>query len=601
MAPSDDAARGGRPPFLDAPTPSWSTWFDAPSREDWARAAASVLKGRPLDSLQVKLPGGVVVEPFPEGIASDPGPMEAAPWVRAGGDRVAVGWDVRALLDEGDAGTIAQQAAHALSLGARSLQIVVGDGAAELGPDGLGEALAAVDPGSVPVDLDVGDPAPWRNALLAWAGSQAGRATGALAMDPLADAVAGCPWDEARWDALAGHLAALEPLPWVHGLSVGALAAEARGADGVLSTALALATLAEAVRALAARGWAAEALVPRVILRMAATQDVFVGIARVRALRGASARVLHALGVPEDRVRVWIHTTTHPGEEAAVEPWTNVLRATGGVVGAALGGADAVTVRPRDALAGGSEAGRRLALTGQAVLALESHLGAVADPAGGSRHVEQLTDRIGRAAWAVLQTIEAAGGLSAWSRGGGLDEALERARAETVRRVGTRRDGVVGVSRYARPDADVLAPRPDGAFRRAAPYESLRERVAALSVPPRVLLVTIGPVGRHKARAGFAADWFAAVGLHAVEVPEDQLHDAPEAAAACLCGHDDDYPEAVPRLLSDLSTLRWRMLAGRPGAHEADWRAAGLDDALFLGADALAGLTRLVDALEVSR
>ncbi|MBV8103468.1 MAG: hypothetical protein JO223_02380, partial [Hyphomicrobiales bacterium] len=41
-------------------------------------------------------------------------------------------------------------------------------------------------------------------------------------------------------------------------------------------------------------------------------------------------------------------------------------------------------------------------------------------------------------------------------------------------------------------------------------------------------------------------------------------------------------------------------LAGRPGEHEAAWRAAGVDDFIFAGGDALAtmqGLYRRIGAL----
>ena len=43
----------------------------------------------------------------------------------------------------------------------------------------------------------------------------------------------------------------------------------------------------------------------------------------------------------------------------------------------------------------------------------EAHLGRVADPAGGAYYLESLTDEIARAAWAVLQKIEAGGGVAA--------------------------------------------------------------------------------------------------------------------------------------------------------------------------------------------
>jgi len=187
VAPSDASNPSGPPPHLGTPGPRLSDWFEAPTWTAWEAAATKVLKGRPLEGLDLHLPHGVVVPPAspPDAPVPDPGPMDASPWVRVGSDRVGVGWDVRARLDRGDATQVATDARVALSLGARSLQLVVGDGAADVGPDHLPGLLQGVDPGAVPVDLDVGDVGPWVPALVAWVGEAGDRATGALAMDPL--------------------------------------------------------------------------------------------------------------------------------------------------------------------------------------------------------------------------------------------------------------------------------------------------------------------------------------------------------------------------------------------------------------------------------
>ena len=88
---------------------------------------------------------------------------------------------------------------------------------------------------------------------------------------------------------------------------------------------------------------------------------------------------------------------------------------------AAIGGCDQLTVQPF-----GFDA--HLALNVQRILKEESHLDAVADPAGGSYYIEALTDSLAREAWKLLQQVEAEGGYAA-SAGVRIDR--DRALAET--------------------------------------------------------------------------------------------------------------------------------------------------------------------------
>ena len=87
-----------------------------------------------------------------------------------------------------------------------------------------------------------------------------------------------------------------------------------------------------------------------------------------------------------------------------------MLRTTVAAFAAGVGGADAVTVLPFDSPLGEPDAfGRRIARNISHLLIDESHVGAVADPAGGSYAVEKLTDDLAAAAWEELGRIEADG------------------------------------------------------------------------------------------------------------------------------------------------------------------------------------------------
>ena len=96
------------------------------------------------------------------------------------------------------------------------------------------------------------------------------------------------------------------------------------------------------------------------------------------------------------------------------DPWVNLLRTTMAVFAAGLGGANSITVLPFTAALGLPDRfARRLARNTQLILLEESNLAKVADPAAGSGGIEDLTDKLCRAAWALFQEIEAAGGAAA--------------------------------------------------------------------------------------------------------------------------------------------------------------------------------------------
>ncbi len=65
--------------------------------------------------------------------------------------------------------------------------------------------------------------------------------------------------------------------------------------------------------------------------------------------------------------------------------------------------------------------------------------------------------------------------------------------------------------------------------------------------------------------------------------------------AAVICGPDPLYPDVVPELAPALleAGAGRVLLAGRPGAHQAAWEAAGVSGFVYLGCDVLAVLAGL--------
>jgi methylmalonyl-CoA mutase len=143
---------------------------------------------------------------------------------------------------------------------------------------------------------------------------------------------------------------------------------------------------------------------------LAANQDMFLTLAKFRAIRLLWARVLEASGVADQPLR--LHGETSRRMMARLDPHTNILRATAAVFGAGLGGADTFTVLPFSIAQGLPNAfARRMARNTQLILLEESHLWRVADPASGSGYVESLTHDLCERAWAIFQGIEKTGKL----------------------------------------------------------------------------------------------------------------------------------------------------------------------------------------------
>jgi methylmalonyl-CoA mutase len=69
------------------------------------------------------------------------------------------------------------------------------------------------------------------------------------------------------------------------------------------------------------------------------------------------------------------------------------------------------------------------------------------------------------------------------------------------------------------------------------------------------------------------------------------------ASIAVICSSDTLYAELVPAVASQLKAVGARtvLLAGRPGANETGWRAAGVDRFIFISCDVLATLRDLLN------
>ena len=403
------------------------------------------------------------------------------------------------------------------------------------------------------------------------------------------------------------------------------------GASEADELALALATSTAYLRALVTYGLGVDAAVSQVQVRLAATDNQFLTISKLRAARRLFARVAEVAGAAPESAAQHQHVVSSRAMLTRYDSWVNLLRTTVAGFAAGVGGADAVTIEPHDAVlrAASSSAGdspaedssaagnaltARLARNVQTILIEESHLARVIDPAGGSWFVERLSDDLATRAWARFQQIEAAGGLAAALEQGLAQDWIATTREARADRVAHRRQPITGVSEFPNL-ADTAAPLPDLSAGPtpfpavtphfyAEPFERLRDRAAAHTTAsgsvPTVFLATIGPLAEHGARATFTANLFAAGGVAAINpgtVSADTVADAfaaSGAALACICGSDKRYADdavSVAEALSGAGPARL-YLAGSPGALREALDAAGVQEYVVAGGDAVDLLDR---------
>lgn len=147
-------------------------------------------------------------------------------------------------------------------------------------------------------------------------------------------------------------------------------------------------------------------------------------------------------------------------------------------------------------------------------------------------------------------------------------------------------------------------------WRAAASFETLRAAATAVTERTgkklRVFLAKMGPVAQHKARADFAAGFFAVGGF---EVIAKQNFESPSAAAEAaaasgagvvvLCSTDETYPTLVPSFAAGVKALAPEaavVLAGLPSdpALVTTFRLAGIDEFIHVRANVSEMLTHFL-------
>lgn len=364
----------------------------------------------------------------------------------------------------------------------------------------------------------------------------------------------------------------------------------------------------------------------------------FLEIAKLRVLRKLWSGVLRAYDAKDQPA--YIHATSSDWNKTVYDPYVNMLRTTTEGMSAAIAGCDALTIQPFDASFREPDSfSSRIARNSQTILKEEAYFNKVSDAAAGSYYIEQLTDKIGEAAWSCFQEIEQQGGMMKSIREGYLQATLEESRNQRDQAISTRQRVFVGINQYPNPgdsnpeketdvsvvslkksDTDFSIVRDklvssikkalqNGAtlgdlmpsisvtgkmeirtirpYRGAEAFEELRQATENHSYIPTVLLLPMGNKRARKGRSTFAANFFGCAGYkiedplgfetcsEAVEAIRDQQPDV-----VVLCSSDNEYSELIAELGGQLNQLKEKpvvVLAGYPKEHIETFKKAGVE------------------------
>lgn len=572
---------------------SSSSSVQLPLRADWLSAVTRALKGADFDKKLVsRTADGLRIEPLYAKADTD-GP---GPWRVAG----ATPWRVAQRVDHPNPEVARELALSDLEGGADTLVLVFAGSGAARGYGLVCDNVSALDDALEDVSLE--------HIQLRIDRAPAGRINGALVaalaerreldpaslnidfgLDPIGT-LAQSGALAAPWSEIAHRLGDAVTSLSQQGFRGPFLSADARpwheaGASEAQELAATLATLVTYLRVLDGHGLPLDSARRALSCVMVADSDVFLTIAKLRAMRRLWLRIEAACGL--DPAPLTIHVETAWRMQTRRDPWVNLLRGTLATFAAGLGGADSINVLPFTSALGLTDANaRRLARNTQLILLEEANLWRVADPAAGAGSFEALSDDLAETAWTLFQDIERAAtpehpGIVAALTAGTLQARIASVRARRERDIATRKAPITGTSEFpllTQTPVDVLdiprvarrmntprgpvqamsfgdlvslvsrdatrlevTPTATGDIRAPAlpsrrvsePFEALRDASDAILARtgrrPCIFIAGLGPLASFTARAGFASNLFEAGGIAAVS------HDS----VASADGHTD--------------------------------------------------------------
>lgn len=247
-------------------------------------------------------------------------------------------------------------------------------------------------------------------------------------------------------------------MPKFNSISISGYHMQEAGATQVQELAFTIADGMEYVKYGVASGLDIDKFAGRLSFFFAIGMNFFMEVAKLRAARVLWHRVMTRLGAKDERSKMLrTHCQTSGVSLTEQDPYNNVIRTTIEAMAAMLGGTQSLHTNALDeAIALPTDFSARIARNTQIVIQEETGMTKVVDPLGGSYYIESLTQELVDKAWAIIERVEAEGGMAKAVAAGWPKAMIEEASAATAARIDRGEQVIVGVNKYRKAEEDPL-------------------------------------------------------------------------------------------------------------------------------------------------
>ncbi len=243
-------------------------------------------------------------------------------------------------------------------------------------------------------------------------------------------------------------------MPKFNSISISGYHMQEAGATVDLELAYTLADGLEYVRTGLKAGLEVDDFAPRLSFFFAIGMNFWEEVAKLRAARALWAKLMRQFGPKNSRsLMLRTHCQTSGWSLTAQDVYNNVTRTMIEALAAALGGTQSLHTNSFDeALALPTDFSARIARNTQILLQQESGICRTVDPMGGSYALERLTHDLAARAWAHIEEVEAAGGMTQAIVAGLPKMRIEEAAARTQARIDSGEQVIIGVNKFVPED-----------------------------------------------------------------------------------------------------------------------------------------------------
>jgi methylmalonyl-CoA mutase len=249
-----------------------------------------------------------------------------------------------------------------------------------------------------------------------------------------------------------------ENMPKFNSISISGYHMQEAGANQALELAFTLADGKEYVKTALAKGLDVDGFAGRLSFFWAIGMNFYLEVAKMRAARLLWCRIMKEFEPKNPKsLMLRTHCQTSGWSLTEQDPYNNIVRTTIEAMAAVFGGTQSLHTNALDeAIALPTEFSSRIARNTQLIIQEETHITNVVDPWAGSYMMEKLTQDMADAAWAIIEEVEAMGGMTKAVDSGWAKLKIEAAAAEKQARIDSGKDVIVGVNKYKLKNEDAI-------------------------------------------------------------------------------------------------------------------------------------------------